>query len=51
MPEQMPAPAAALVEQLPAPQVAAAVGLLARLIAKAADPSAARAGQQVNGDE
>ena len=51
MPDQLPAPAVALVEQLPAPQVAAAVGLLARLIAKAADPSAARAGQQVNGDE
>ena len=51
MPEQTPAPAAALVEQLPAAQVAAAVGLLAHLIAKAADPSAARAGQQVGGDD
>jgi hypothetical protein len=51
MPDQMPAPPAALVEQLPAAQVEAAVGLLARLIAKAADPSAARTGQQVSGDE
>jgi hypothetical protein len=51
MPDQLPAPPAALVEQLPAPQVEAAVGLLARLIAKAADPLAARADQQGGGDE
>jgi hypothetical protein len=51
MPDQLPPPPAALVEQLPAAQVEAAVGLLARLIAKAADPSAAQAGKQVGGDE
>jgi hypothetical protein len=47
----MPAPPAALVEQLPAPQVEAAVGLLARLIAKALDPSAAKTGHKAGGDE
>lgn len=51
MPDQIPPPPAALVEQLPAPQVAAAVEQLAGLIAKAADPSAARAGQKAGGDE
>jgi hypothetical protein len=51
MPEQIPAPPGALVEQLPALQVAAAVGLLAGLIAKAADPSAARAGREADSDE
>ena len=51
IPEQIPAPPAALVEQLPARQVAAAVGLLAQLIAKAADPSSARAGREAGGDE
>jgi len=51
MPEQIPAPPAALVELLPAVQVAAAVGLLAGLIAKAAGRSTARAGQEAGGDE
>jgi hypothetical protein len=51
MPDQMPAPPAALVEQLPAPQVEVAVGLLARLIAKVADPSAAQTVREVGGDE
>jgi hypothetical protein len=51
MPDQLPPPPAALVEQLPATQVEAAVGLLARLIAKAADPSAAQAAQKAGGDE
>jgi hypothetical protein len=51
MPDQLPPPPVALVEQLPAAQVEAAVGLLARLIAKAADPSAAQAAKQVGGDE
>jgi hypothetical protein len=51
MPDQMPAPPEALVEQLPAARVEVAVGLLARLIAKAADPSAAQAGPKVGGDE
>jgi hypothetical protein len=51
MPDQLPAPPAALVEQFPAAQLEAAVGLLARLIAKAADPSAAQAGQKAGGDE
>ena len=51
LPDQMPPPPAALVEQLPAPQVEVAVGLLARLIAKAADPSAAQTVGEVGGDE
>ena len=51
MPDQLPAPAVALVEQLPAPQVAAAVGLLARLIAKVADPSAAQTVHKAGGNE
>ncbi len=51
MPDQIPPPPAALVEQLPAPQVAAAVEQLAGLIAKAADPSAARADRKAGGDE
>ena len=51
MPDQVPAPPAALVEQLPAAQVEAAMGLLARLIAKTADPSAAQAAQKAGSDE
>ena len=51
MPDQIPAPPAGLVEQLPEPDVAAAVGLLAGLIAKAADPLAAGIGREASGDE
>ena len=51
MPDQLPAPPEALVEQLPAAQLEVAVGLLARLIAKAADPSAAQTGHKAGGDE
>jgi hypothetical protein len=51
MPDQLPAPPEALVEQLPAVQLEVAVGLLARLIAKAADPSAAKTGHKAGGDE
>lgn len=50
-PEQIPALPAVLVEQLPAAQVAAAVGLLAGLIARAAQAPAARAGREAGGDE
>lgn len=50
MPEQLPASPVALVEQLPAVAVAAAVGLLAGLIVRAAEASAARAGREA-GDE
>jgi len=51
MPEQIPAPPVALVEQLPTVQMAAAVGLLAGLIARAAEASAVRAGREAGGDE
>jgi hypothetical protein len=51
MPDQLPAPPEALVEQLPAVQLEVAVGLLARLIAKAADPLAAQTGHKAGGDE
>ena len=51
IPEQIPAPPPVLVEQLPAVQVAAAVGLLAGLIAKAAEAAAARAGREAGGDD
>ena len=44
MPDQLPAPPEALVEQLPAVQLEVAVGLLARLIAKAAQTTSAAAG-------
>jgi hypothetical protein len=51
IPEQIPPPPVALVEQLPAVQVAAAVGLLAGLIARAAEASAAGVGQEAGSDE
>jgi hypothetical protein len=41
MPDQVPAPAPALIAQLPDQQVAAAVAVLAQLIARTADPSLA----------
>jgi len=43
MPDQVPAPPAALAGQLPGPQVEAAITLLAGLIAKAVRPTAAGA--------
>jgi hypothetical protein len=49
LPDQTPTPPAALRAHLPAEQLAAAVGLLARLIAKAAQPAAA-AGGEADGD-
>ncbi len=45
MPDQLPAPPEALIDQLPDPQVETAMVLLARLIAKAADPATAAGGQ------
>ncbi len=51
MPERLPAPPVALVEQLPAVQLEAAVGLLAQMIARAAEASAALAGREAGGDE
>jgi hypothetical protein len=45
MPDQLPAPPQALIDQLPDPQVETAMVLLARLIAKAADPATAAGGQ------
>lgn len=51
MPDQVPAPPVALAEQLPEPRVAAALTLLARLIARVADPSTATGGGEAVGDE
>ena len=39
LPEQVPAPAPALIAQLPDQPVAAAVAVLAQLIARSVDPS------------
>lgn len=41
IPDLVPAPPAVLIAELPVQQVAAAVALLARLIAKTADPDLA----------
>lgn len=49
LPEQTPTPPAAVSAHLPADQMAAAVALLARVVAKAAQPAAATAGE-VRGD-
>jgi hypothetical protein len=51
MPQQVPAPPAALVAGLPEAQVRTAVMLLARLIAQCADPSTATRAGRVVGDE
>jgi hypothetical protein len=48
---QVPAPPATAGRRLPEPQLAAAVTLLARLIAEAADPSSATGEGEVSVDE
>lgn len=50
LPDQVPAPPPTLLAQLPEQQVAAAVSLLARLIAKASDPTPTQ-GMKVSGHE
>lgn len=52
LPDQVPAPPAALLAQLPPTQVAAAITLLARLIAKVPLPTDSAGGREpVSGDE
>lgn len=46
MPDQVPAPPAALLGQLPEPHLAAAIGILARLVARAAMPAETGAGDE-----